>query len=877
MIKPTSIQSRFPLKLNLLWLLLAVSVLLLIAWVGLLLWNLPYYGLDPFDDPLRAPGGARATHIRPHSAAAQAGIKEGEYLSVQDQSALAYAPPSPFLTPEQTSAPIAVSVGEHGNVRTVTLLPTPAPFEVLVAKLEALGIAFVFWTVSFVHLLLRPYHAASRIFFLLGQAAAAMLATGSTGAAYYPGGGTMFRLLLIGVATLALHFCATFPSMLQAAWRARLLTGTYPVAVVVTLLTVILPSFSINLLPFSMLIIIYRIYVAVTLLGALGLLLNTQHKKGHLVLYKQRLLITGMIVSLLPVLSFSFLPQLLRGMPLVDYVWTFPALVLLPISYAYAVSQEALGRVDILMNRSLVYGMLTALLLVGYFSLSLVLGWLIPAEGWSQPVTSGLLAIASVLLYSRARLRLQHWIDRIFFGGWYDYHSVTRAASATLSQASNLQQLLARLTSIIRSMRFQSAVLFLPHAESFVPKGSAGSSTSGVSDATSALPDLPASGRLAHYLVAQNRPLQTISVRLDMLKRWGNLTQSEQELLGTKEIEYLLPLVSRGELRGVLALGKRQADLILSTEDIEILMLLAAQAAVAAENVGLVETLQARLAEMESIRNDLTEAQRRLAENQEVGRIRLAQELHDGAVQQLLGISYQLVRGQAKTENSTAKANGNMHTNGRAYSRSNDALRYLAEARVADNDESVTGYLMHNTSAEVARPPEIDLDAIRHEMLNVVTQLRGLIGELRPPGLDEFGVVTAIEGYVSRLRREAQSSGRPIPAIYMDLPTEYIDLGRPIDLCLFRTVQEAIRNALKHANAACINIHLQVRSGEVALCVSDDGGGFAVPTGFSKLAQNDHYGLIGMAERVEWVNGTLNVESRVGGGTELTICIPLPQ
>ncbi|MEO5953402.1 MAG: hypothetical protein ABIQ44_13130, partial [Chloroflexia bacterium] len=538
MIKEVSIQSRSPFKLNLVWLLLAVSVLLLMVWVGLLLWNLPYFGLDSFDDPLRAPEGGRVVHVASQGMAAEAGIKKGDYLSVNDKSATLYSPPSPFLSSAQMAAQIVVTIGEPGSstTRTATLLPAPAPFSVLVSRLEAVGIALVFWAVSFVHLLLRPYHGASRIFFLLGQLVAAMLATGSTGAVYYPGGGTIFRLLLILVATLALHFCATFPSPLRTDWRAALLRGTYAVALLVMVMTVILPAFSINVLPFTALTLIYRIYVAVTLLGALGLLLGTQHKKSHLVLYKQRLLITGMIVSLLPVLSLSFLPELLRGSPLVDYMWTFPALVILPISYAYAVSQEALGRVDILMNRSLVYGMLTVLLLVGYFSLSLILGWMIPAEGWSQPLTSGLLAIASILLYSRARLRLQRWIDRIFFGGWYDYHSVTRAASATLSQASNLQQLLTRLTSITQSMRFQSAVLFLPDGGSFVPKGKVGSSPSEEASAESTLPALPSTGQLARYLVAQDRPLQRTSVKLEMSKRWGNLAESEQALLDIKEI-----------------------------------------------------------------------------------------------------------------------------------------------------------------------------------------------------------------------------------------------------------------------------------------------------------------------------------------------------
>ena len=178
-----------------------------------------------------------------------------------------------------------------------------------------------------------------------------------------------------------------------------------------------------------------------------------------------------------------------------------------------------------------------------------------------------------------------------------------------------------------------------------------------------------------------------------------------------------------------------------------------------------------------------------------VSRIRLAQELHDGAVQQLLGISYQLVRSNGSTESGKGKINGNGYANGNSHAGANGGSRYLPEPGVENNASlSTMGYPMHiGPVSEIPSSPEIDLDAIRHDMLNVVTQLRGLIGELRPPGLEEFGVVTAIEGYVSRLRREAQNSGRYIPAIYMDLPSENLDLTRPVALCLFRTTQEAIR------------------------------------------------------------------------------------
>jgi signal transduction histidine kinase len=236
-------------------------------------------------------------------------------------------------------------------------------------------------------------------------------------------------------------------------------------------------------------------------------------------------------------------------------------------------------------------------------------------------------------------------------------------------------------------------------------------------------------------------------------------------------------------------------------------------------------------------------------------------------------------------------SNGNGHGYSAGDGYGHPALR---DPQSPDDEYDTAGFALHLPPFPISQfdpqsgcPPgdrnpgawkatEIDLDSIRHEMLSVVTQLRGLIGELRPPGLDEFGVVTAIEGYVSKLRRDAQTGSRPMPDVFLDLPAENTDLPRPVALCLFRTTQEAVRNALKHANSTCIDVHLRVEPDGVVLSVVDDGDGFKVPTNFSKLAQDDHYGLIGMAERVEWVNGRLTIDSQSGHGTELTVWIPLP-
>src|SRR6185295_2309441 len=103
-----------------------------------------------------------------------------------------------------------------------------------------------------------------------------------------------------------------------------------------------------------------------------------------------------------------------------------------------------------------------------------------------------------------------------------------------------------------------------------------------------------------------------------------------------------LPLVNGGMVRGVLVMGERQGEVFLDKEDHDILSTLAGQATVTAVNVALLESLRIRLAEMERIQEDLAESQKRLADGREAERLHLAQELHDGPVQELYGVLFEL-------------------------------------------------------------------------------------------------------------------------------------------------------------------------------------------------------------------------------------------
>lgn len=225
----------------------------------------------------------------------------------------------------------------------------------------------------------------------------------------------------------------------------------------------------------------------------------------------------------------------------------------------------------------------------------------------------------------------------------------------------------------------------------------------------------------------------------------------------------------------------------------------------------------------------LAETQNRLAEVREMEQLRMAQDLHDGAVQQLIGISYEV-----------------------------ETLRRWA------GDHLPAG----------PRVAELDaaLQQTRQQMLEVSKQLRGLISELRPTGLKELGLLQALEGYVSHLERDLNSEA---PAILLDLPSALPPLPEVAAICIFRVAQEALRNSLQHAGAQRIRVHLTWSPNEVVFSVNDDGSGFQMPAHFSELTRDNHFGLAGIAERVAWSGGQLIIRSEEGRGTEVSVTLPL--
>lgn len=850
------------------WVVLAACTLMLIGWSALSLVEVPYFGLGNYDDPLRGPTRPRkVSRVFPGSPASHAGLQPGDSIlsvdhpSGQGLTSILYSRPRPG-----SESGLTVSVARNSSAGEqllhATLSPEEPPPIVTLARYEPLAVALVYWVVGLLTWILQPFRTVARIFLLVCQFTAGLLAAGALSSLYMhlPASPYLFRLFLVASAPVSFHFCAIFPNPLPHKLLRPLVWSVYAGGIVVLVATILVPmALSIDVAD-APLQLVQRLYVAVVLLSLPVLLLRRQRRAPLNVTTessqkslpadsasteyegpsdapseirsRRRLLILGLAVSTLPMLALSLVPETLSGTPLLDYVWTFPALVLTPLSVGLAVKSGEMGKIDRLLNRSLVYALLVTLLLGLYIFFFSTLD-LFPSQTWSRPLLAGLLAFAAIVLYDPARLLLQRLVDRLFYGGWYSYHKVVREASTELSRALDLQELIQRLMSIVRTMRFEAATLLWPQDGYFSPRGSLGNAMDALGGWR-----IPAGGALALHLALQQHSYQQEQLRVDLTDRMEELTSGERILLESDAIRFWLPLMSRGTLRAMLLLGDRQGEAMLSEEDLNILAPLAGQAGVAAENVSLLESLKARLVEVEQVRNALAEAHHRLVETQEVGQLRLARELHDSAVQQLLGISYQLAQ-QTWPGGEVASAE-------------------LKEVKTSGM-------------------PPVTPELLRHEILGVVSQLRAMIGELRPAGLEHFGLTTALEGYVSRLEREGLWAGdrEGMPNIEADFPPSEPDLPGPVALTLFRVAQEALRNALKHAAAHEIRLLFAIEDEEAIITVADDGRGFAVPVHLSDLAKGNHFGLIGMSERVEWAGGKLSIHSQAGHGTQVTVRIPL--
>jgi signal transduction histidine kinase len=159
------------------------------------------------------------------------------------------------------------------------------------------------------------------------------------------------------------------------------------------------------------------------------------------------------------------------------------------------------------------------------------------------------------------------------------------------------------------------------------------------------------------------------------------------------------------------------------------------------------------------------------------------------------------------------------------------------------------------------------LAKIREELSSENENLRRLMSDLRPPVLEERGLIPALRDMLVKFGRD------------FGVGTEFhsralVDVPEDLETLAYRVVQEALTNAAKHANASEVTVSVEAEAGQLRVEVTDNGNGFETDRG-REFLRIGRVGLASMRERTELASGTFMVRSTPGSGTTVVATLPL--
>ncbi|MGF1695265.1 cache domain-containing protein [Vibrio lamellibrachiae] len=160
-----------------------------------------------------------------------------------------------------------------------------------------------------------------------------------------------------------------------------------------------------------------------------------------------------------------------------------------------------------------------------------------------------------------------------------------------------------------------------------------------------------------------------------------------------------------------------------------------------------------------------------------------------------------------------------------------------------------------------------ELESGKVAMEQAIVELRRISRDLRPPQLDDLGLVAGIEAYLDQLRARTDLD------LLFEHDIDEVVLLPEVETTLYRVTQEALHNVEKHAQAKGADVILQREGSELLLTISDDGCGFNIPTKRRERSVAQGMGVRNMNERIQALGGKFSVSSEVGQGTEVRVSL----
>ncbi len=417
-----------------------------------------------------------------------------------------------------------------------------------------------------------------------------------------------------------------------------------------------------------------------------------------------------------------------------------------PLAVGVAVLRYRLYDIDVIINRTLVYAALTAIVVGMYV---LVVGYLgaVFRAGGSFAISIFATGIVAVL-FAPIRDRLQRAVNRLMYGERDEPYEVISRLGQRLEGTLEPEAILPAIVETVKE------ALKLPHAA------------------------IELAGKDGYTVAAEDgEPVE------DALR---------------------LPLIYHNEAVGRLVLGPRAPGEEFSPTDRKLLDDLARQAGVAAHAVRLTA--------------DLQRSRERLVTTREEERRRLRRDLHDGLGPQLAAL--------------------NVHAG------------------------VVRGLIRRDPDAADSLVVEM-----REEIRSAVADIRRLVHELRPPALDQLGLVASLRRLAARYGVGGKSAGGDAVEVAVEAPDELPPLPAAVEVAVYRIVDEALTNVVRHARAKNCEIRLELAD-DLWMGITDDGIG--IPPEYTSGV-----GLVSMRERAEELGGSCEVEPGSDCGTKVSVRIPV--
>jgi two-component system sensor histidine kinase UhpB len=201
--------------------------------------------------------------------------------------------------------------------------------------------------------------------------------------------------------------------------------------------------------------------------------------------------------------------------------------------------------------------------------------------------------------------------------------------------------------------------------------------------------------------------------------------------------------------------------------------------------------------------------------------------------------------------------------NARALAAQENERRRIAQELHDEVGQSLTVVLLGTTRALDMGPGEAhqELMLVRDSARSSLDEVRRIVRGLRPGVLDDLGLITALRAMAEEFDKHSKADVRH------HVPHQLPPMSSDTELVIFRVAQEALTNVSRHAAAATVDVRLVAEGSTVTLSVVDDGGGI-------DLAEHGE-GIRGMRERAFAVGGELRIRPAAGGGTEVSVRVPV--